>query len=46
MIKSRRKKWAGHVTGMERIGMHVGYWWETQKERDLYEDQDLDGRRI
>jgi hypothetical protein len=23
--------------------MHVGYWWESQKQRDHYEDQDLGG---
>jgi hypothetical protein len=21
--------------------MHTGYWWESQKERDHYEDQDI-----
>jgi hypothetical protein len=35
MIKSRRVRWVGHVA---RIGggrgMHIGYWWESQKERD------------
>jgi hypothetical protein len=25
--------------------MHVGYWWESQKERDEYEDLDI-GRWI
>jgi PAS domain-containing protein len=25
MIKSRRMRWAGHVTGMGRRGMHIGY---------------------
>jgi hypothetical protein len=33
MIKSRRMRWAGHVARMGRRGMHVGYWWEGQKER-------------
>jgi hypothetical protein len=26
-----------------RRGMHIGYWWESQKERDRLEDQDVDG---
>jgi hypothetical protein len=30
MINSRRMRWAGYVTGMQRE-MHVGYWWESQK---------------
>jgi hypothetical protein len=34
MIKSRRVRWAGHVAQMGRRGMHVGYWWESQNERD------------
>jgi hypothetical protein len=34
MIKSRRIRWARHVARMERRGMHKGYWWESQKERD------------
>jgi hypothetical protein len=34
-IKSRRMRWAGHVARMEvRRGMHIEYWWESQKERD------------
>jgi hypothetical protein len=28
-----------------RSGMHVGYWWGSQKERDHYEDQDVSGWR-
>jgi hypothetical protein len=31
MIKSRRMRWAGHVA---RMGMSVGYWRKSQKERD------------
>jgi hypothetical protein len=23
--------------------IHIGYWWESQKERDHYEDQDVRG---
>jgi hypothetical protein len=34
MIKSRRMRWAGHVAQMWRSGMHIVYWWESQKERD------------
>jgi hypothetical protein len=34
MIKSRRMRWAGHVARMGERGMHRGYWWERQKERD------------
>jgi hypothetical protein len=42
-IKSRRMRWAGHVARMGRRGMHIGYWWESQKERDHCEDQDVGG---
>jgi hypothetical protein len=34
MIKSKRMRWAGHVHEWERRGMHIGYWWESQNERD------------
>jgi hypothetical protein len=27
-----------------QIGTHIGFWWESQKERDHYEDLDLGGR--
>jgi hypothetical protein len=46
MIKSRRMRWAGHAARMGRRGMHVGYWWERQKERDHWEDQDVGGWTI
>jgi hypothetical protein len=34
IMKSRMMRWAGHVARMGRRGMHIGYWWESQKERD------------
>jgi hypothetical protein len=34
MIKPKRMRWARHVARMGRRGMHTGYWWESQKERD------------
>jgi hypothetical protein len=30
---------------MGRRGMHIGYWWKSQKERDHWEDLDI-GERI
>jgi hypothetical protein len=34
MIKSRRMRCAGHVAHIGRGVMHIGYRWESQKERD------------
>jgi hypothetical protein len=31
---------------MGRRGMHIGYWWESQKERDHWEDLDVSGWTI
>jgi hypothetical protein len=31
---------------MGRKGMHIGYWWESQKERDNWEDLDVGGWTI
>jgi hypothetical protein len=42
MIKSRRMRWTGHVARRGKNGMHIGYWWENQKEKDHYEDEDQD----
>jgi hypothetical protein len=28
---------------MGRRGMHIGYWWESQKEIDHWGDQDVGG---
>jgi hypothetical protein len=43
MIKSRRMRCTGHIARMWRRGMSIGYWWESQKERDHCEDQDVNG---
>jgi hypothetical protein len=34
MIKLRRMRWAGHVARMGEKRNDIGYWWESQKERD------------
>jgi hypothetical protein len=33
IINSRRMGWVGHVARVGRRGMHVGYCWESEKER-------------
>jgi hypothetical protein len=45
-IKLRTMGWAGHVARMGTRGMHVGYWWESRKEGDHWEDQDVGGWTI
>jgi hypothetical protein len=34
MMKLRRIIWAGHAARMGLTGMHIGYGWESQKEKD------------
>jgi hypothetical protein len=42
MFKTRRMRCAGHVARIGRRRIHIGYWWESQKERDQWEDKDVD----
>jgi hypothetical protein len=46
MFKSRRMRWAGHAAQMVGRGMHIGCWWESQKERHHQEEQDVGGWAI
>jgi hypothetical protein len=45
MFKSKSMMWEGNVARIGRRGTRKDYWWESQKERDYKEDQDV-GRRI
>jgi hypothetical protein len=43
IIKSRRMRWSGHVARKGGRGTHIDYWWESQRERDHWEDQNVGG---
>jgi hypothetical protein len=32
ILKLRRMRWVGHVARIGTRGMHIGYWWESQKK--------------
>jgi hypothetical protein len=42
-IKINIRRWVGHVERMGPRGMHISYWWESQKEIHYHEEQDVDG---
>jgi hypothetical protein len=46
MIKLKRTRCAGHVARMGRRGMHIRYWWESQKKRDHQGDNNVRGWTI
>jgi hypothetical protein len=39
-------RWAGNVVQIERRGLHIGFQWERQKERDHQEGQDVGGSML
>jgi len=46
VIKSRRMRWAGHVSCMGEGRGIYRVWWENLKERDHLEDPVIEGRII
>jgi hypothetical protein len=34
IIKLKGMRWAGYVARMGKREMRIGYWWESQRERD------------
>jgi len=43
VIKSRRKRWAGHVARMGRREAYARFWWGNLRERDHLRDRGVDG---
>jgi hypothetical protein len=33
-LRNNKNRWTGHVVRIGTKGMHIGFWWEGQKERD------------
>jgi len=46
VIKSRRMRWAGHVTSMGEREVYTEFWWGNLRGRDHLEDPGIDGRVI
>jgi hypothetical protein len=38
--------WIGGNSKEYKYKVHIGYWWESQKERNHFEDQDVGGWTI
>jgi hypothetical protein len=43
IMKSMRMRWTEHVARIGEKGTRIGCWWESQRERDSYEDQNVGG---
>jgi len=41
-IKSRRMRWAGHLACMERLELHIEFWWGILSERNNLENVSID----
>jgi hypothetical protein len=39
LINSRRMRWTGYVARIWRRGLHIGYRWEIQMERNHYKSK-------
>jgi hypothetical protein len=46
VITSRRSRWAEHVARNGREEVYAGFWWGILRERDLLEDEGVDGSII
>jgi len=46
VIKSRRKRWAGHVAHVGKGGAYTEVWWGNLREKDHLEDPVVGGRII
>jgi hypothetical protein len=42
VVKSRRKKWAGHVARIGRGEVRTGFCWGNLREREILEDPGID----
>ena len=42
-VKSRRKRWAGHVARMGEERGRIGSWWGNRRERNHWGDLGVDG---